>query len=306
MCLGRSKAPKPRAPSAEEKALWRAQTNLANEQAKIGRDQWNMWKEHGWPLMLDVKEKVRNWASPGRIAQQEGLAAADVKQAFGAARKNLLDSVSRFGISPKSGRFTAALRSLALGEGSAAAGAKTNVRMGILDRDLQNHMNLAGIMQGNASAALPGLASATQGLASVSSQMGQSRMHADQVRMQNYQSKQSQLGGLWAGLGMLGGSLGGAYLMANPGVGLKSMFTGMWSDERLKSDMQLVGELPGRIKVYDFKYIDDESTTYTGVSAQELLKVKPYLVDDVNGYLMVNYFQLIEEAMLEAEYMEAA
>ena len=43
------------------------------------------------------------------------------------------------------------------------------------------------------------------------------------------------------------------------------------SDSRLKTDVEFLFKSPSGINVYSFKYIDDPSTVYQGVMAQELL-----------------------------------
>ena len=286
------KEAKPREPSAEEKSLWKEQTNLARSVGKIGREQWNSWKQHGLPQLLGLKNKVNKWASSGRIKQQEGLASADVKQAYGKARGGFMQNLSRFGLNPGSGKFAGSLRSLALGEAASTAGAKTGARTGILNRDMDNQMNLANVFAGQQNLGPQNLSRSQSGLANVSGQKMQDRLSGDRLRMQGYQAEQQAEGGMWSGLGSLAGSLGGAMILA--------------SDERLKLNMTPIDELPRGIIVYAFQYIDDPHTTYTGVSAQELIKIKPELVSEMNGFLMVNYFDLIDQAVAEAQLENAA
>lgn len=71
----------------------------------------------------------------GDIALHEGRAATDVKQAYGRQRRSLINQMGRYGMRPGSGRFVSAMRSLALGQAGDAAGAKTNARIGVLDRN---------------------------------------------------------------------------------------------------------------------------------------------------------------------------
>ena len=289
---GGGKSPKAREPSAEEKALWTEQTNLAKQVGEIGREQWNTWKEHGLPNLLELKQKVKDFASPGRIKQEEGLASADVKQAYGKARQGFMQNLSRFGLNPKSGKFAGSLRSLALGEASSSAGAKTGARTGILDRDMSNRMNLANVFQGQQQAGPSNISRGGSGLANVSGQMTQDRQSGDRMAMQGWQAEQNAKSSMWGGLGSLAGSLGGAWILA--------------SDERLKLNMKPIDELPQNITVYEFQYIDDPDTTYTGVSAQELQKIKPNLVSERNGFLMVDYFKLMNQVMVETQLEKAA
>ena len=213
MCGGGGSAPPPRPPTAEEKALWRAQADLANFQAKIGRGMWKTWKNEGLPQLLDYKRQVEDWASPARINQQQGMAAADVRQSFGSARRTMMDNLSRYGVNPTSGRYAGGLRELALGQAAAEAGARSLTRHGIESQDLQQKGQLAGLLQMQGFRAAPTAAQAGAGLANVSGQMGQSRFNANQIDAQNYASKQNYYGQIGAGLGYLAGSLGHAWLL---------------------------------------------------------------------------------------------
>ena len=93
-------------------------------------------------------------------------------------------------------------------------------------------------------------------------------------------SAQSEAG-MWSGLGSLAGSLGAAWIMA--------------SDVRLKMNLVKIGDLMEGVGVYEFNYIDDADTWYTGVLADELEEVMPHLVGEFGGFKTVNYKGLIEE-----------
>ena len=66
-----------------------------------------------------------------------------------------------------------------------------------------------------------------------------------------------------------------------------------YSDERLKENVVLLGTYEG-LNVYSWSYIWDNTKTYAGVMAQELLGTKheSALSIDKNGYYMVDYSQL--------------
>lgn len=65
------------------------------------------------------------------------------------------------------------------------------------------------------------------------------------------------------------------------------------SDQRLKSDVELLATLPDGTKLYSFRYLesfDPSGTTYVGVMAQDLLETHPEaLVVMPNGYYAVRY-----------------
>ena len=73
------------------------------------------------------------------------------------------------------------------------------------------------------------------------------------------------------------------------------------SDERMKEDMEPVGKLYDGQTIYRYKYKDDpEGATHIGVSAQEAAaQKKPGLGISDDGYLMVNYRDVTEDAANE-------
>lgn len=91
--------------------------------------------------------------------------------------------------------------------------------------------------------------------------------------------------------GLGGKALGNAIA---PGVGgpvggfLGSAFGALFSDERLKTDIELVREESGH-KIYHFKYKTDPKRVYEGVMAQDVLEYKPEAVHKVGEYYAVNY-----------------
>ena len=205
------------------------------------------------------------------IALEEGLATTDVAQSYNRQRKGLMKTLGRYGMSPGSGKFVSSLRSLALGEAADTAGAKTIARTGVLDRGLRNRFaltdaraGLAGMALGQGSRALGGLSSAAGGLAGIGAQ------------------KAGQMSDLFQGAGQLAGSY----------LGYK-----MLSDRRLKDDIRIIDTLPNGLFVYEFKFLDDRETLYTGVMADEVEAVMPHLVGDFGGFKTVDYGQLLLELM---------
>jgi len=91
---------------------------------------------------------------------------------------------------------------------------------------------------------------------------------------------------------ILGGlfTLGGASLMSPKGT-----FTNMFSDIRMKENIELIGYMANGLNVYDFEYKPEYKDTaghgrFRGVMAQEVEKVIPYAVITLNdGYKMVDY-----------------
>ena len=107
---------------------------------------------------------------------------------------------------------------------------------------------------------------------------------------------------LTGGLGFLG-SLGSAPFSTSPvgpngpvqptttsllgslGSGIASIF----SDERLKEDIEPVGELYDGQQIYRYHYRADPLTMHIGVMAQEVAEHNPDAVSDIGGFLAVDY-----------------
>jgi len=364
ICFIKFSSPKPRGPSAEQKANWAAQARLADRQADIaerqadlserhlglyekyserqagiadrqadiaeqtyqlGREQWGMYKQHynefvaprareGLRQLRDLGKRVENWASPGRINYEEGQAGMRARTAFDSAKKGLANTLNRFG--GNMGRFTGALRQLALGSASAQAGARNTARQGILDRDLTNRFNLANMWQG-AQAPLSGMdtirtglggySAANAGYGSAAGTLGGSYVGLNAAagtlrgagatrgsiggQMTSHWNNANaaaaqQAGGLWGGLGSLAGNLGAAWILT--------------SDRRLKTDIRKIDVLPNNINLYEYRYIGDSDNLYTGVMADELERVKPHLVGRHRNILFVDYRKLIDELIADA------
>ena len=100
---------------------------------------------------------------------------------------------------------------------------------------------------------------------------------ANQVQAQaaGAQAKAAYSGGLFGGIGNVVGS----------GIGALSAF----SDRRLKFDITQVGKTPSGLNTYTFRYKFAPETLQYGVMADEVEKVIPEAVFEVDGYKAVNY-----------------
>lgn len=113
---------------------------------------------------------------------------------------------------------------------------------------------------------------------------------------------QSALG---TGLGLAGiGNLLGLF-GAGAGAGAGSAATALGtsflmgvSDERLKYDIERVGELDNGIPIYSYHYLDEPPNIpkHFGPMAQEVLQVKPEAVGMLGGFLTVNKDKVTEDA----------
>jgi hypothetical protein len=146
------------------------------------------YKETFQPIERKVASDAMDYDSPGRIAQQVGLASTDVKKSFDGARASGARSMAMMGINPNSGRFANMNNSLVNSEALATADAMTKARTAVVDKGIslragaanfgRNMPNTAasaygsavaagssasGIGQNNNSAAIAGLGVANQG-----------------------------------------------------------------------------------------------------------------------------------------------
>ena len=64
-----------------------------------------------------------------------------------------------------------------------------------------------------------------------------------------------------------------------------------WSDRRLKRDIVRIGEVDG-MGVYTFRYVWD-NVRRIGLMAQEVMRVRPHAVSEINGFLAVNYAEAL-------------
>lgn len=95
----------------------------------------------------------------------------------------------------------------------------------------------------------------------------------------NYANEMNQYGGMLGGLAGLGGSLIGGWA--------KSGFP-MPSDRRLKEDAVKVGVLPNGLDIWLYRYRGSPAWQL-GLMADEVAKVHPDAVVDVDGYQWVRY-----------------
>lgn len=87
------------------------------------------------------------------------------------------------------------------------------------------------------------------------------------------QANQANKGSMFNTLLSAGAQLGSAYMM---------------SDERLKQDIKPLGKENGH-NIYEFAYKSDPSKKFIGVMASEVQKTHPEAVEEINGYLAVDY-----------------
>jgi hypothetical protein len=113
------------------------------------------------------------------------------------------------------------------------------------------------------------------------------KQYAANIEQANAQAAQG------SGLGSVIGGLGGFFLGGPAGAAVGSQVgSGLFSDERLKTDIKKIGEHEELgVGIYSYKY-KWGGPTMIGVMAQELEKVKPEAVFEVDGFKAVDYGRL--------------
>lgn len=109
--------------------------------------------------------------------------------------------------------------------------------------------------------------------------------NAFDANMAKYNAQQQQQNGIMGG--MFG--LGSAAITAAP----------FFSDERLKENIEPIGEIPGGGMAYEYNYRGDSpDNRHAGVMAQELEQTQPdAVIEHPSGYKMVDYAKVLAKAM---------
>ena len=274
----------------------------------MSRRMWDSYEDRGLPAMSAFADRVNEYDSPAALRSAEGMAASDVGRSYDRARANMSREMARYGMRPDSGRRMAGLRALALGEAADRAGARTTARRGILDRGLAHRSNLASLYSTMAGQSLTGtqaggighagidqnirhanLAKYTADLGSATSRyLGE--LGADTSR---YAADRNVQAALASGRSSSGSSIGSI-------LGGIAGIAGLFSDRRLKTNAVRIDALPNGLPVYEFNYVDDPETLYTGLMADEVIEVMPEHVSATDGFLVVDYHGVMDDILRAA------
>jgi hypothetical protein len=119
----------------------------------------------------------------------------------------------------------------------------------------------------------------------------------------------------WNILGsVLGAGASGIGTSVGQGIGISSIAPLLLSDERLKLDMEPIGETADGLPIYSYRYvreIDPTGTPRIGLSAQDVEKVYPEAVIDLGGVKAIDYakataFARLLGSQFAGDYAEAA
>lgn len=116
--------------------------------------------------------------------------------------------------------------------------------------------------------------------------------------------------GLGSGLGIaIGGAVPGAVGPSSVGGAngpsplTGSLYSSIFSDERLKENIEPVGELYDGTGVYRYNYIGDDIARI-GVMAQEVEKTRPEAVTEIGGFKAVDYAKATDLAASLASFLD--
>jgi len=269
-----------------------------NQQMKQAQDYYTYQQNTFRPLEKSIVADAQNFNTAAYRDQLASRAAADSGLAFSNTRAQNQRQMASMGVNPNSGRFAGIQNSAGIAQAATTANAMTNTRLQAEQMGHARQMDAAGLGRNLASASL----GAYQGASNAGSQAGANAQSAGQNYMGNMATgagtigngQQMQLQGLSSVLnaqtqtyintndsllGDLGGVLGG-------GAAAYTAF----SDRRLKENIKEVAvDQRTSLTLYEFNYIDRPGTTYVGVMADEVERIYPEAVIEVDGYLKVNY-----------------
>jgi hypothetical protein len=241
-----------------------------------------------------IEQSMQDIQRQADIARGGAQARAIGAGAFGGSRSALLEGESQRPFAEAMARTSAGLREAGFGRAQRAAESD-------IERQMRNRMFQADLQRGL-------LGEQYRGLGLLGGIGGQQQMLGQRARDAAYQEF---LRGTEYGpqrIGILGGGLSGMPTQSTQtsqkktGVGdvlgtsaqLAAMYMMMQSDERLKDNIELIGNEKG-YNIYTWswnkvaKKLGINSPT-TGVLAQEVMKINPDAVSvNDNGYYMVNY-----------------
>lgn len=117
----------------------------ADEAAKVGREQWEYYKQNYQPLETNLIKQATDAGSPDEFARNRGKANADVTGAFDTARKNTLNRLQSYGINPGSPAYQSAAASTDIAEGATKAGALTAADTNTRNLAYSKALDVAGL-----------------------------------------------------------------------------------------------------------------------------------------------------------------
>jgi len=253
--------------------------------------------------MLNARQTARDVTLPG-IEQNAAMSGNT-----NSSRTGIAEGLVERGLAQQATDLGASLRSKAFSDGlnlaSSNANANNTATLGALSTGANSGINAAnsGVAAGSQSI------TDKNNLLGIANDAGSGLQNANQLTLDNllkqYQSKVSSpydaLNGLMGIIGTnnWGSSSSGtstttktpsAFEVIGGLLGAAGQAKGLFSDERLKTNIRRVGQLDNGLGVYAYSYKDDPlERTHIGVMAQEAEKVRPEAIGNYHGYKTVDY-----------------
>ncbi len=278
-----------------------------DEQDALARKDRERYETQFQPLEDSLIADAKSYNSEARREQEAGAAQADVSMQFEAARHNAMEELESYGVDPTQTRSGALDVSLRTQEAAARAGAGNTARKQVEATGMALRDSAINVGRGYPGQTAASLNAATQsGNQAVNSGNATTATGAQTMGTGTQWEGQS-VGALntWGNTLNMGynnaiaraktnndASSGiGSALGLIGGIAAKSFFA---SDERVKEDIQKVGQTDDGQNIYRFRY-KGEDAYQLGLIAQEVERTHPEAVaEDPNGVKMVDYSRAID------------
>lgn len=283
-----------------------AQKRAMNQQYRQAKDYYGYNVDTFRPLERGLVADAERFDTE---AYQEGLAsqaAADAARAFSQTKAMRARDMASMGINPNSGRFQGMNRADGLALAARRADAMTDTRTQADQLGWAKRLDAAGLGRNLPGASTAAYGSATaagnsaagnymapgaqhmQGLAQGASTVMQGQGQR-LTGLSNIMNTQASVYNNYEDPWMTGLGIVGSVGASAAGAGA---FNGLFSDRRLKQDIVRVGTYDNGLPMYEFAYKASPAKRFRGVMADDVERVMPEAVVEVNGYKAVRYDKL--------------
>mgnify|MGYP000848987544 FL=1 len=144
-----------------------AATAVAQQQADMAREQWDIWQQDYRPLEQDLIRDAKAYDTPERREQAAATAMGNAQRSIDQAQRGFGDAMNERGVDPNSGQYQAGMRDFAIRGAAQTANAGNAARVQVENtgyarlasaadrgRGLVSGANAAGAAAGNSFAQL--------------------------------------------------------------------------------------------------------------------------------------------------------
>jgi len=236
-----------------------------------------------------------------QAADQQALKSASIKRgSFGGDRADISDAVLRGQQSQATGATVAGLLNPMFNQAQQQFNTQQAINLGSGQANRQNYQNLAQLYgslgTGAQNAALQGSqAQLTAGQQEqATKQAGLTALYNQFLQQQSYPFQTTQfLANIAQGTGALSGS-----------TTTNQQPSSFFSDERLKTDIERIGETYDGQKIIKFRYKGEKGPKQIGLVAQDVEKHHPEAVGESHGYKTVDYDKATRDAAKRGHFYE--